>query len=166
LHNQTKSLGSTENTMNMKLSFLLPSAIVLALAAMPILPGAARPVLAQRMAGQERLNKLNLTEDQKQQMKAIREATCTQIRALLTEEQKAQLGTTGQGGKGCGLRSVSLNEEQKAQIQKIRQAAKQQMEAVLTPEQRQQIQERKQMRQMNRGQRQRDRQSQPPAVNN
>lgn len=152
--------------MNMKLSILLPGTIVLALAAMPVLPGAARPLLAQRAPGQERVNKLNLTEAQKQEMKTIWEDARTKIRAVLNEEQKAQFdAAAGQGGKMRGLRELNLDEAQRAEVQKIRQAAKQQMEALLTPEQRQQMQERKQMRQTNRGQRQRDRQAQPSTVN-
>ncbi len=120
---------------------------------------------------------LNLTSDQKTQMRQIRESTRTQIEGILTQEQKNQLnaareqmrarrqqgGQAGQPGqpgqpgqrgqrgqRGEMWSSLNLTPEQKAQMQRVREESKQRMEAVLTPEQRQQMQQMRQNRQTRR----------------
>ncbi len=85
---------------------------------------------------------LNLTEQQKAQMKQIRTQTQAQIQAVFTPEQLSKLqAAKGQRGNRRELMSsLGLSEAQKAQIKSIRESAKNQMKAILTPEQQQQMQ--------------------------
>ncbi len=93
---------------------------------------------------------LNLTPDQKAQIKTIHESTRSQIQAVLTPAQQAQLKAERakhkaehqqgqhQGGerkKGGMFGSLNLSADQKAQIKQIRESEKQQVQAVLTPDQ-------------------------------
>ncbi|XHX80743.1 MAG: hypothetical protein RBJ76_12660 [Stenomitos frigidus ULC029] len=152
--------------MNVKRFLFLPGALAIALsAAVPMLPVAAQTQTQTPPAGQyqKRGAKLNLTEAQKAQLKQIREATRSQIDAILTPEQKAQLdaakqqrqqrqagqpGQLGQPGQKPRGKWAALNltADQKASMQAIRQDAKQKMDAVLTAEQRQQLEQRRQQR--------------------
>ncbi|WP_421656624.1 Spy/CpxP family protein refolding chaperone [Leptothermofonsia sp. ETS-13] len=131
--------------------FLLPGAIALILAATPGLPvfsQAVPPAPATRM--EKWGEKLNLTEEQKTQLKQIRASTRAQIEAVLTEEQKTQLQTARQQRQKLGknFSSLNLTDEQKSKIRAIRQEARKQMNAVLTAEQHQQLQrQREQKRQ-------------------
>lgn len=155
------------DSMNVKRFSFLPGALAIALAyAAPMLPVVAQttPTTPTTPTGQHHkkhhLN-LNLTADQKAQLKTIRENTRSQIDGILTQEQKDQLaaakqqrqqgqpGQTGHKSRGVWA-SLNLTADQKAQIKTIRQNAKQQMDAVLTSEQRQQLQQQRQQWQQNR----------------
>lgn len=155
--------------MNVKRFLLLPGALAIALSyAAPMLPVAAQTPTAPAEQHHKRGANLNLTEDQKTQLKQIREATRSQIDAILTPEQKAKLdaakqqrqqgqqeqGQQGQRGqKPRGMwASLNLTADQKARIKTIRQDAKQKMDAVLTAEQRQKLEQHRQQRQQNRQQ--------------
>ncbi|MBW4690509.1 MAG: hypothetical protein KME27_01945 [Lyngbya sp. HA4199-MV5] len=150
--------------MNLKRFLLLPGALALALSLVtPMLPvGAQSPAPAADQYQKRGVN-LNLTDEQKAQLKQIRESTRSQIDAVLTPEQKAQLAAAkqqrqeGQPGqrakKARGVwASLNLTADQKTKIQAIRQDAKQQMDTVLTPEQRQQLEQARQQRQQRRQQ--------------
>ncbi len=117
---------------------------------------------------------LNLTEEQQAQIEQIHQNTRSQIDAILTEEQKAQLqrdrenrgprddngprdGNGPRGGdKDQGMPprppfdSLNLTDAQRSQIETIMRSAKEQMDAVLTPEQLQKLQEHEQQRQQRR----------------
>lgn len=147
--------------MNVKRFLLLPGALAIALSyAAPMLPAVAQTPTAPAGQHHKRGVNLNLTADQKAQLKQIRESTRSQIDAVLTPEQKAQLASAKQqrqqgqqGQKPRGMwASLNLTADQKAQIQAIRQDSKQKMDAVLTPEQRQQLEQARQQRQQNRQQ--------------
>ncbi|PSB31889.1 hypothetical protein [Stenomitos frigidus] len=147
--------------MNMKRSLLLPGALALALSyAVPMLPVVAQTPTVPAERHQKRGVNLNLTADQKVQLKQIRESTRSQIESILTQEQKDQLAAAKQqrqqgqqGQKARGLwASLNLTADQKAKIKAIRQDAKQKMAAVFTPEQRQQLEQQRQQRQQNRQQ--------------
>ncbi|MBW4579064.1 MAG: hypothetical protein KME42_05740 [Tildeniella nuda ZEHNDER 1965/U140] len=147
--------------MNIKRFLLLPGALAIALSyAAPMLPVAAQTPTPPAGQYQKRGVNLNLTDDQKAQLKQIRESTRSQIESILTPEQKAQLDAAKQqrqsGQRGQKVRgmwaSLNLTADQKAQIKTIRQDAKQKMDAVLTAEQRQQLEQSRQQRQQNRQQ--------------
>lgn len=111
----------------------------------------ARPsgVLAQQTQQQpkpERANRLNLTDAQKTQMKAIREQTRNSIvNEVLNSEQRAQYNAAVQrGDKKGAMRSLNLTEAQKTEIRKRMQASRERIEReVLTQAQRDQLQQRR-----------------------
>ena len=152
------------DSMNVKRLFFLPGALAIALAyAVPLLPVVAQttPTAPTEQHHKKHHLNLNLTADQKAQLKTIRENTRSQINNVLTPDQQAKLaaakqqrqqGQAGQGEhKARGVwASLNLTTDQKAQIKTIRQNAKQQMDAVFTPEQRQQLQQQRQQWQQNR----------------
>jgi periplasmic protein CpxP/Spy len=105
---------------------------------------------------------LNITEQQKTQLQAIREKTRSRIEAVLTDAQKQQLAATKQQkmaelkqrresgqkrGEGKGKRggmkgvfeSLNLSEQQKSQIKTIMQESRKEMSSVLTAEQKAKI---------------------------
>lgn len=108
-------------------------------------PGLAQP--GQRRADAK--PRMNFTEAQKQQFRAIRERTREQINAVLTPEQRAQIESRRRGEP----MNLNLTEQQRTQIQAIRAQARQAMDALLTPEQRQMRDEMKQNWEQRRGDR-------------
>lgn len=84
-------------------------------------------------------NQLNLTDDQKAQIKQIQEETRQRISAVYTPEQKESIGKA----KPHQRANLKLSAEQKAQIKAIQEDAKRQMQAILTTEQSQQLQGRR-----------------------
>jgi len=140
--------------MKMKALSFLPGALMLMLAASPMLPSFTHAANAQtpNRGGREmKADQLGLTDTQKAQLKQIRESTRQQVDALLTTEQKEQLRVAKQQRQRPKL---TLTEEQKTKMKAIRQAAKAQMDAVYTPEQKQKLQELHQQWQQRRQQRQ------------
>lgn len=126
-----------------KLAFLLPGVIALIVAGAPMLAAHAQtPSTVAPKAGQ-RLNRLNLTDAQKAQLKQIRESTKSKIRAVLTTEQQTQFDAARQatGKRGGIMKSLNLTSDQKAQIKDIMKASREQMKSVLTPEQQAQLQQ-------------------------
>ena len=118
---------------------VLASAIALSIAtvplvaqAEPITPGS--PTSASQTIAQAqdkvppRLEKLGLTQEQRDKIAEIRRNTRTQQR------------------RREALASLNLTPEQKTRMQQIRQSAKSQFDAVLTPEQQQQLQQMRQER--------------------
>ncbi|MFM7885647.1 MAG: Spy/CpxP family protein refolding chaperone, partial [Pseudanabaena sp.] len=84
--------------------------------------------------------KLNLTDTQKSQLKAIRENAKTQRQNVFTPEQRAIMEQARQSGNRDGVsESLNLTEAQKQQLRAISQNTKTQIDNVLTPEQKQQL---------------------------
>ncbi|WP_310486551.1 Spy/CpxP family protein refolding chaperone [Chamaesiphon sp. VAR_69_metabat_338] len=100
---------------------------------------------ARRQAGE--MGMMNLSTDQKAKIKAIRESNRSQLNALLTPTQQAQL-TQGGGWRKGGVARLNLTSEQQTKFQQLRASARSQMAAVLTPEQQQQFIARHDRRQM------------------
>lgn len=142
--------------MQSKLIPLLAGAIALSVATS--LPLTAQIQPSQQPLAPVRDSKykgIQLTEQQKAQMQAIREQTRSQIQAVLTPEQRQQFqAAMGSGQKRrSAFADMNLSEQQKTQIREIMRSAKSQAEAVLTPAQRQQLQtirEQKQQQRQNR----------------
>jgi len=88
--------------------------------------------------------KLNLSEDQKQQLKALRAGIAQKVQSVLTEEQRAKLAAAKQSGQYKGVwKSLGITADQKQQLQGIRKNYKEQSLAILTPEQRSQLEQTK-----------------------
>ena len=89
----------------------------------------------------DRLASLNLSEQQKSQLKQIREQSRSQFEAILTPSQLSKL----QAAKGTKVNrrevmsSLGLSEAQKSKMKDLRKSSMEQMKAVLTPEQQQQM---------------------------
>jgi periplasmic protein CpxP/Spy len=84
-----------------------------------------------------RLDKLNLTSDQKAKMEQLKATGRSQMEAILTPEQrqKAQTMREGRPEMVQSWKSMNLTADQKAKIKAIHQASEQQFNAILTPEQ-------------------------------
>lgn len=162
--------------MKIKLMPMLAGVLVLGAVAVPFAVNAqakssAQPLLAQAQPGQQRQGKegkwakLNLTDAQKEQMRAIKQETRAQIQEVFTPEQRAQLETmkqnrqaqNGQGqarqGRRGGMASLNLTDDQKARIKQIMETQKSRMDQVLTAEQRQQLEQMRSQWQQQRQQR-------------
>jgi Spy/CpxP family protein refolding chaperone len=87
-----------------------------------------------------RLDKLNLTAEQKTKLEQLRANTRTQMDAVFTPEQRqqAKLRQEKRQEMGGKWKSLNLTADQKAKLKEIRQSSKSQFEAILTPEQQQQ----------------------------
>ena len=105
-------------------------------------------LLAQTQEPPKRLDRLELTQEQKDKIASIRSSTRSQIEAILTPEQREKLKAAMQDRqpRRQAFASLNLTPEQKTQMRQIRQSAKSQFEAVLTPEQRQKLQQNRQLR--------------------
>lgn len=139
--------------MMKKFSLILPGAIALLMAATPFAVQ-ARPVglLAQQTQQQpkrDRANKLNLTDAQKQQAKAIRDQVRDGIlRDVLTQAQRDQYNAAKQRGEKVSWRSMNLTNPQRTEIRTRMQAGKERItREVLTQEQRDLMQQRRSQRQ-------------------
>ncbi len=84
-----------------------------------------------------RLDKLNLTSEQKAKMEQLKAAGRAQMEAILTPEQrqKSQTMRDRRPEMENTWKSMNLTADQKAKIKAIRQASKEQFNAILTPEQ-------------------------------
>ncbi|MBE9019102.1 P pilus assembly/Cpx signaling pathway, periplasmic inhibitor/zinc-resistance associated protein [Chroococcidiopsis sp. CCALA 051] len=139
--------------MQFKLIPLLASAIALSIATVP-LAAQAEPVAPRLQIAQAqdkippRLEKLGLTQEQRDKIAEIRRNTRTQIEAVMTPAQREQLKTVRESRQRRreALASLNLTPEQKTKMQQIRQSAKSQFDAVLTPQQQQQLQQMRQER--------------------
>lgn len=101
-------------------------------------PSQAQPIAEQR---QELIETLNLTEQQQNEIAAIRADTRSQIETVLTPEQKQALwdGVNQQQSLQDILASLNISPEQRSQIVAILQSSREQFRATLTDEQRQQL---------------------------
>ncbi len=128
-------------------SLILPGTIALLMVATPFAVQ-ARPLglLAQQTQQQpkrERANKINLTDTQKQQAKAIREQTRNEIiNQVLTQAQRDQYNAAVQRGEKGSWRSLNLTDAQKTEIRNRMRASRDRIEReVLTQAQRDQLQQ-------------------------
>ncbi len=157
---------------------LLAGAITLSISIASVIPAFAQstPPTAPPQRGQmHRSNFLNLTPEQQARMEQIRKDERSQIDAILTADQKAQLQSewanrkpfmgekyrtppTGENsgtpstGENRRMRpspfaSLNLTAEQRSKIEAVMRSSKEQMDAVLTEEQRQQLQQHQQQHQ-------------------
>jgi periplasmic protein CpxP/Spy len=92
-----------------------------------------------------RLDKLNLTADQKTKLEQLRATARTQIETVLTPEQRqqAKLRQDQHREMGDKWKSLNLTADQKTKLQEIRRSSKAQFEAILTPEQQQQAKQKR-----------------------
>lgn len=141
-----------------KLLPLLASAIALSLpvgVALPAFSQSANPAPpTERHHSMRHLNFLNLTSDQQTQMDQIREDTRSQIEAILTPDQRAQLQRerdnrdaprpNADRGMHRLFDTLNLTDDQRSQIETVIRSSKARMDAILTPEQRQQLQQHRQ----------------------
>jgi Spy/CpxP family protein refolding chaperone len=139
--------------IKIKLMPMLAGAVALTVVATPLVVNAQantsnQPLLAQanRQDRQSKWDNLNLSEEQKQQLRQIQEETRAQMQALLTPEQQEQFKTAMQNRQGSrsGKTALNLSEEQKAQMRQIMEAKKSRMQAILTPAQQQQLEQMRQ----------------------
>lgn len=162
--------------MMKKFALLLPGVVALGLSLAPLMPALAQSATTTPMSQQQhrvRKNPLNLTDDQKAQIKKLHEETRAKIEGVLTADQKAQLeawkqqrkaewqarkqagqsqqpggqpGQQGQRGHRAQgwMKALNLTDDQKAQIRAIKQAERKQMESILTPDQLAQLKARQQ----------------------
>lgn len=163
-----------------KVFSLLASAIALSASIASTVPAFAQstnPPAPTQQEHMRRPNFLNLTSEQQAQMEQIRQDGRSQIDAILTEEQRAQLqrerdsrgprldsdqrmprpgaGQRPRPGADPGMphspfASLNLTAEQQSQIDAVMRSSRERMDAVLTSEQRQQLQQHLQQHQQNR----------------
>jgi Spy/CpxP family protein refolding chaperone len=160
--------------MKIKLMPMLAGVFAISVAATPLIVKAqanssTQPVPAQsNQRHQGKWDKLNLTDQQKAQLRQIHDETRTQMEAVFTPQQLEQLkaarqnhqagqarqaGQSGQG-KHSIMATLNLTDAQKAKLKEIKDSQKARMQAVFTPEQQQQLQQMRQQWQQQRQQRQ------------
>jgi periplasmic protein CpxP/Spy len=159
---------SLSETMKLKKLSFIASAIVISLTAATSVVNAEttaqRPLIvtqnpqnrvAQNRENNNKWERLNLTQEQRTQIQAIKSETRSQIEGILTPEQReqAQAAWNNNGGDKPknALRNLNLSDEQRTQVRAIMRSSKEKMEAVLTPEQKEQL---RQMKQNSRSRRQ------------
>lgn len=165
--------------MNLKVFPFFAGAMALSMAfALPACSQTTNPAAPPQRNQMRPPNFLNLTADQQTRFEQIRQNERSQIGAILTADQKAQLqrdypkgelrsnrqnrgtpprpdqGTpsTGQdrGRPRLPFASLNLTAEQRSRIEAVQRTAREQMDAILTPEQRQQMQQHMQQHQQRR----------------
>ncbi|MEL6229158.1 MAG: Spy/CpxP family protein refolding chaperone [Cyanobacteria bacterium J06627_3] len=88
----------------------------------------------------ERAEELNITPEQQTELDAIKDNARTQVEAILTDDQLAELaGTTGRERRQA-MRNLNLSEDQRAQMRSIRETSRAAAEDVFTAEQQAQLQ--------------------------
>ncbi|MBD2040316.1 Spy/CpxP family protein refolding chaperone [Microcoleus sp. FACHB-672] len=124
-------------------SLTLSASVIPAAFAQSTTPDA--PAQQQRREGK---NRLNLTEEQKEQMKLIKQAEREQMNNILTDEQKARLEAAKGNRENMRqvFESLNLTSEQQAQIQELRRESIEKMKSILTAEQLQQMEQYRQSR--------------------
>lgn len=154
--------------MKLKSILLLPGLLALTLSTgLPVLPVMAQTESTPAVKPQNRANKLNLTDAQKAQLKAIKDkATQRIMNEVLTDAQRQTYeAAIAKGEKPRQImRQFTFDAAQKQKLAAIRQdsrAAMEQFVQTLSPEQRQAWQARRDRMQNNRSQRQPNRQPAP-----
>ena len=109
------------------------------------------PSRTEKRSGDGDWAKLNLSADQKAQIKSIRESAKARSQSVFTDEQRAIMKQARESGERNGIgKSLNLTADQKAQLKAIAQDTKTQVANILTPEQKQQLELLKQQRKANR----------------
>jgi Spy/CpxP family protein refolding chaperone len=150
--------------MNLTRFLVLPGAVAIAcLVAAPILPSLAQTESAptQQRMRRSKVN-LNLDAGQKQAMERIKASTRAQIEAVmneeLTSEQRASLQAARANRQKPNFAALNLSADKQQRIRErirgIREAAQAEMKQILTPEQQQLLEQRRQMKRQNFGNRQ------------
>lgn len=80
-----------------------------------------------------RLDRLNLTPEQKTKLEQLKTTTDDQMSAILTPEQRQ--ASQAMRGEKTAMKSLNLTADQKAKIKAIHLANREQFKAILTPEQ-------------------------------
>ncbi|MBR8839085.1 MAG: hypothetical protein DSM106950_35070 [Stigonema ocellatum SAG 48.90 = DSM 106950] len=120
-----------------KALFLLPGAIAVMLAVVPMISGYNNVAVAG--PGHEgQWKALNLTADQKTQIKQIRDSAKQQMDAVLTPDQKA---LQQQARQQHTRPKLNLTDDQKAKFKTIHDSTESQINALLTPTQQQTYQQ-------------------------
>ncbi len=148
--------------MKIKLMPMLAGVIALSVVATPLILN-AQPNTSDQPAQSNRRHhgmweQLNLSPEQQEQIRQIREETRAQKQAILTPEQQEQLNAAGQNGQGRNRqewRSImaSLTDDQKAAMRELKEQEKARIEEILTPEQQQQLEQMRQQWQQRRQER-------------
>lgn len=152
--------------MKLKSILLLPGLLALTLSTLPVLPVIAQAEPTPAVKPQNRINRLNLTDAQKAQLKSIKDKTSQRIiNEVLTDSQRQTYqAAIAKGEKPRQLmRQFTFDAAQKQKLAAIRQDSKAEMEQfvqTLSPEQRQAWQSMRDKMQ-NRSQRKFNRQSAP-----
>lgn len=137
--------------MNRFLKLVLPGVAAIAIVGTPILASYAQSPAPGVEAPKKRAGKrLQLTDQQKQAMKQIRDQSMNKIRGILDAEQQKVFDQARQNktNKRQAWRSLNLREDQKKQVREIMaESRKQIFDTVLTEEQRTQMQQMRQTRQ-------------------
>ncbi|MEM7579885.1 MAG: Spy/CpxP family protein refolding chaperone [Mastigocoleus sp.] len=96
---------------------------------------------------------LNLTEEQKSQLREIRQSYREKMGTILTSEQKALLNAAKEQGQNRRqvMRSLNLTEGQKQELRELKKSQREEISNILTEEQKQKMQELRQQRQSRRG---------------
>ncbi len=133
--------------MNSRFSSVLVAALALSFTAGCIAPSHAVPLAAgaNQYKVAEGSNRLNLSEEQKNQMHTIRQREEQQIKGILNPDQLNQLSNAISGGQKFwqALHSITptLNQDQKNRIHQFKKQARQAKFNVLRPEQQAQLQQ-------------------------
>lgn len=91
---------------------------------------------------------LNLTAEQKEQLKQIQENTASQINSILNPEQQEQFQSLrgDPSNLSAYMEQLNLTDAQRSQIQVIMKSSRQEISQILTDEQNQMLQERREQR--------------------
>jgi periplasmic protein CpxP/Spy len=135
--------------MKIKLIPLLAGLITLSAVATPLVvkaQDAPMPAQTTHQHHQDIWSQLNLTNQQKEQLRQIDNDTRTQMQAVFTPDQQAQMKAAMQNhqpgqGRRLGMAALNLSDAQKAKIKEIMQAQEARKQAILTPNQQQQLQQ-------------------------
>ncbi|KAF3888260.1 MULTISPECIES: Spy/CpxP family protein refolding chaperone [Nostocales] len=105
-------------------------------------PGRQGILLSEQ--GPPDLQELNLSEEQKDKLKEVREQTRAKFDEILTTEQRNTLKQAFEAGQKPpeAMESIGLSEEQKQQIREAIDSEKQKISEILTSEQKQLIRDR------------------------
>ena len=106
---------------------------------------------------QHLIEQLDLSDDQTAQIETIKDQAQNQMRAVLTEAQRATLEGSENNGRRA-WRQLDLSDEQREQLQAIRQSTRDEVRAVLTEEQQAQFDTLREQRRQRRGERRSQRQ--------
>jgi len=131
-------------------------------------PVSGTPQNAGAYRAQRGFAALNLSDDQRQQIKALRRQAREQMMGLLTADQRAQVQSETAGGQNrnpmSALRNLNLSDDQRAHLRAIGKNTRKQILALLTPQQRQQFRAMHRHRQQGFGQQPQGFGQQPPGT--
>ena len=88
-------------------------------------------------------SRLGLTDQQKADIKQIRQQTRSQRQNIITSEQEQAFKTAMQNHQGfkAAIQAMNLSDQQKSDLKQLMQSNREQIKAVLTPEQQTQLEQ-------------------------